>query len=79
MSIYVGIRENLASIKTLFARKDAHFQNVKEALTLQLVEKRNREEGGRLLISVYCVYVVIFSIVGFGCSLNLVLNLLVLC
>lgn len=44
-SMHAGIRENLASVKSLLARKDAHYQNVKEALTLQLVEKRKREEG----------------------------------
>jgi len=44
-NMHQGIRENLASVKTLLARKDAHFQNVKEALTLQMVEKRKREEG----------------------------------
>jgi hypothetical protein len=44
-SMHSGILENLASVKSLLARKDAHYQNVKEALTLQLVEKRKREEG----------------------------------
>lgn len=44
-AMHAGIRENLASIKALLARKDAHYQNVKEALTLQLMEKRKREEG----------------------------------
>lgn len=44
-SMHSGIRENLTSLKALLARKDAHYQNVKEALTLQLVEKRKREEG----------------------------------
>ena len=44
-TMHSGIRNNLSSIKTLMARKDAHFSNVKEALTTQLVEKRKREEG----------------------------------
>jgi hypothetical protein len=44
-SMHSGIRENLSSLKTILARKDAHFKNIKDALTTQLVEKRQREEG----------------------------------
>jgi hypothetical protein len=51
-SMHAGIRENLASLKTLLARKDAHFQGVKEELTQQLVEKRKREEGASQLHAV---------------------------
>lgn len=52
-AMHSGIRENLSSIQALLARKDAHYQNVKEALTLQLMEKRKREEG-EWVVAIFC-------------------------
>jgi hypothetical protein len=38
-------RSDISSLGALLARKDVHFSRIKEDLAVQLVEKRQREEG----------------------------------
>jgi hypothetical protein len=49
-----AIKKNLQLMIEIMDRKDANFENVKNDMTLQLIEKRKREEG--LLLFLFLIF-----------------------
>lgn len=46
---------NLATVNTILTRKDLHYTDIKNELSLQLVEKRRREEGESVVLLSFAI------------------------